>query len=96
MKIKSEQVKRTAELARLDFSEEQLDQFVDQFGELLAYFEKLQEIDTSGVSALYHPLPREKTPFREDRVRVELTSEQALREAPEVSQGYFKVPRVID
>ena len=73
-----------------------MDQFVDQFAELLGYFEQLQKIDTSGVEALYHPLPRETTPFREDRVRVELTSEQALREAPEASQGHFKVPRVIN
>ncbi len=96
MKINSEQVERTAELARLDFSQEELDRFFDQFAELLGYFEQLQKVDTSRVDALYHPLPREETPFREDHARQELTSEQALREAPESSGGHFKVPRVID
>ncbi len=96
MKIKPEQVERTAELARLDFSSDELTRYVDQFSELLGYFEQLQEVDTSSIEPLYHPLPREDTPFREDRVRPELSSEEALREAPESAQGHFKVPRVIE
>ena len=95
MKIKPEQVERTAELARLDFSTDELNRFVDQFSELLGYFEQLQEVDTSSVEPLYHPLPRQDTPYREDRVQVELSSEEALREAPESAQGHFKVPRVL-
>ena len=96
MKIKPEQVERTAELARLDFSTDELNRFVDQFSELLGYFEQLQEVDTGSAEPLYHPLPREDTLYREDRVKVELSSEEALREAPESAQGHFKVPRVIE
>jgi len=96
MKIKPEQVERTVELARLDFSTVELNHFVDQFSELLGYFEQLQEVDTSSVEPLYHPLPREDTPFREDRSKVELAAEEALREAPESAQGHFRVPRVIE
>ena len=96
MKIKPEQVERTAELARLDFSTVELNHFVDQFSALLGYFEQLQEVDTSSVEPLYHPLPREDTPFREDQSKVELSAEEALREAPESAQGHFRVPRVIE
>ncbi len=96
MKIKPEQVERTAELARLDFSTDELNHFVEQFSELLGYFEQLQEIDTSSVEPLYHPLPREDTPFREDRIQVELSTEEALREAPKSARGHFKVPKVIE
>ena len=96
MKIKPEQVERTAELARLDFSTDELNHFLDRFTELLGYFEQLQKVDTSSVEPLYYPLPREDTPFREDRVQVELSSEEALREAPESAQGHFKVPKVIE
>ena len=96
MKIKPEQVERTAELARLDFSTDELNRFVDQFSELLGYFEQLQEVDIGSAEPLYHPLPRQDTPYREDRAKVELSSEEALREAPESAQGHFKVPRVIE
>ena len=57
MKIKPEQVERTAELARLDFSTDELNRFVDQFSELLGYFEQLQEVDIGSAEPLYHPLP---------------------------------------
>ena len=43
MKINPKQVKRTAELARLEFSQKQLDQFIDHFEKLLGYFEQFQE-----------------------------------------------------
>ena len=96
MKIKPERVKRTAELARLDFSTDQLNRLVDEFSELLGYFELLREVDTGSAEPLYHPLPRADTPFREDLAEVELSSEEALREAPESANGLFKVPKVIE
>ena len=96
MKIKPKQVKRTAELARLEFSQKQLDQFIDHFEKLLGFFEQLQEVDTSQVVNLHHPLSTKETPFREDCVRIELTRKNALKEAPDSSQGHFKVPKVIE
>ena len=96
MQIKPEQVERTAELARLDFGRDELTHFVEGFSELLGYFEQLQQVDTSSVEPLYHPLPREETPYREDRAQGELSAEEALREAPESAQGYFRVPKVIE
>ncbi len=96
MKIKPEQVERTAQLARLDFSTDRLNRFADQFSEQLGYFEQLEEIDTGEIEPLYHPLDRRDTPFREDRARVELSAEGALREAPESADGHFRVPKVIE
>ncbi len=96
MKIKPEQVERTAELARLDFSTDELNRFVDQFSELLGLF---RTAPGSRYRFSRTPLPPSTSrgyPYREDRVKVELSSEEALREAPESAQGHFKVPRVIE
>jgi len=95
VKISKEDVIHVAELARLEFKEEELEKFTEQLGNILAYIEKLSELDTTGVEPTSHVLDI-STPLREDRVEEWLSPEEVLQNAPEREDEFFSVPKVID
>ena len=95
MKISKDDVIHVAELARLEFGEEEIQKFTEQLGNILEYIGKLGELDTSGVQPTSHVL-NISTPLREDRVEEWLSTEDALRNAPEREEDFFSVPKVID
>lgn len=95
MRISKDDVIYVAELARLEFGEEELEKFTGQLGNILGYIEKLSELNTEGVEPTSHVLDI-PTPLREDRVEKWLTHEEALQNAPEREEDFFAVPKVID
>ncbi|MCL6621354.1 MAG: Asp-tRNA(Asn)/Glu-tRNA(Gln) amidotransferase subunit GatC [Syntrophobacterales bacterium] len=94
MAISPEEVLHVASLARLTLAPEEVGLFTRQLGEILAYVNKLAEVDTAGVTPMTHVLP-EPEAFREDRVSDSLPREEALTNAPAREEGAFVVPRVI-
>ena len=94
MALSREEVLHVAELARLSLGPEEVELFTRQLNDILAYVEKFQELDTSGVVPLAHVIPVFNA-FREDEVREGLPLEEALENAPAREEGNFLVPRVI-
>ena len=94
MKITREQVLHVAKLARLKLSEEEEKTYARQLDEILAYVDKMSELDTEGVEPTAHVIPLE-TSYREDRVIPSLDPEDSLSIAPERSGSFFKVPKII-
>jgi len=94
MSVTIDDVKYIANLAKLSFDENELVNFTTQFNEILSFFEKLNELDTENVEPLSHPIPNENV-FREDKVVNSLEREQALKNAPDADEEFFKVPKVI-
>ena len=94
MKMNKDEVLHVAHLARLDLSEEELATMTGQLDTILSYFDKLGELDTSGVEPTTHAHSTVNA-FREDVVDSSLTREQALANAPEDNGEMFTVPRVI-
>ena len=94
MALSPEEVLHVAELARLSLRPEEVETFTRQLNDILAYMEKLQELDTEGVEPMAHVVPV-ATPFREDEVAACLPRETALDNAPAREEGTFLVPRVI-
>ena len=89
---------RIALLARLELTEQELATFTGQLGDLLAYFEKLQELDTTAVEATAHALAVD-CPRRPDEPRPEaaLGRDELLAQAPATARdGHFVVPKVIE
>lgn len=88
-------VQRIAELARLALTEEELDLFTRQLGDILAYVEQIRALDTSGVPPTTQLLNRPAE--REDAPQPALSRAELLRNAPDAASeaGLFKVPRVI-
>ncbi|HNR12838.1 MAG TPA: Asp-tRNA(Asn)/Glu-tRNA(Gln) amidotransferase subunit GatC [Thermodesulfobacteriota bacterium] len=95
MKINREQVAHIAHLARLEFSDQELDAFTGQMNDILAHFDKLLEVDTSSVEPTSHAITVHNV-FREDRVHACLAQSQALANAPDSASGLFRVPKIIE
>ncbi len=94
MALSREEVLHVAELARLSLRPEEVEVFTRQLNDILAYVEKLQELDTAGVKPLAHVVPVFNA-FREDKVRPSLSTEEALANAPAREERSFLVPKVI-
>jgi aspartyl-tRNA(Asn)/glutamyl-tRNA(Gln) amidotransferase subunit C len=94
MALSREEVLHVAELARLSLGPEEIELFTRQLNDILAYVEKLQELDTTGVAPLAHVVPIVNA-FREDEVQEGLPLEEALKNAPAREDNNFLVPRVI-
>ena len=94
-KIDEAQVRRVAQLSRLELDESEIAQFSVQLSAIVEYIEKLNELDTENIEPLAHCLPIHNV-FREDAVRPSLSNEQALANAPEQADGHFKVPKILE
>ena len=95
MKITKEQVEHVAKLARLAITEEEKAIFSEQLSSILTYVEQLNRLDTSKVEPTSHVISMQNV-FREDRVKDSLPREEVLAGAPEASEEFFRVPRIIE
>ncbi|MBL7215487.1 MAG: Asp-tRNA(Asn)/Glu-tRNA(Gln) amidotransferase subunit GatC [Phycisphaerae bacterium] len=94
-KIDEAQVRRVALLSRLELSNEEVAQFSTQLSDIVEYIEKLSGLDTDNVQPLAHCLPVYNV-LREDVPHPSLTNDQALANAPDREDEYFKVPKILD
>jgi aspartyl-tRNA(Asn)/glutamyl-tRNA(Gln) amidotransferase subunit C len=95
MKITRVEVEHVARLARLDLSEVELDTFTVQMDAILAYVEKLNSLDTEGIVPTSHAVPMENA-FREDVLVPSIGVENAVANAPNHAESFFRVPKVIE
>ena len=95
MSIDSSGVEHIADLSRLSLSKEELELFGSQLSDILTHIKKLEELDTSGVEPTSHALVLENVD-REDVVRESLTVDEALSNAPDRHEGFYRVPKIID
>lgn len=95
MAVSRDDVQHVAQLARLDFSEEEEAQMTEELSQILDYVDTLDELDTSGVPPMSHVLDVTNV-FRADEVESRIDREQALEPAPEADGEYFRVPKVIE
>jgi aspartyl-tRNA(Asn)/glutamyl-tRNA(Gln) amidotransferase subunit C len=94
MTLTREDVLHVAELGRLNLNPEEVDLFTRQLNDILAYVEKLQEVDTAGVPPMAHAVPIFNV-FRDDEVVPSLSRDEGLANAPAPEAGTFVVPRII-
>jgi aspartyl-tRNA(Asn)/glutamyl-tRNA(Gln) amidotransferase subunit C len=94
MALTRDEVLHVATLARLSLETAEIELFTRQLNDILAYVEKLQELDTSGLPPLTHVVPLSNV-FREDTVTPCLDRDAALDNAPAKEAGAFLVPRII-
>ncbi len=95
MKIDNETVDKIAHLARLEFGNETKQQMINDMNNMLAFVEKLNELDTSNIEPLIY-ISDEVNIMREDEVIPTITQQEALKNAPQKDSDYFKVPKVIE
>jgi aspartyl-tRNA(Asn)/glutamyl-tRNA(Gln) amidotransferase subunit C len=94
MQIDSSTVEILAHLARLEFDEKGKQAIIHDLNRMLAFVEKLNELDTKDVEPLIY-MSEENNILREDEVEVSISQKEALLNAPKKDSDYFKVPKVI-
>jgi len=94
MSITTAEVKKLAKLAKLKFTEDEIEKLTQQLAQIIDYVNKLNELDLENIPPTYHVLDL-KNVMREDKVRKWLTQEEALKNAPAKHGGFFSVPKVI-
>lgn len=90
-----ETLEHISKLALLDLSEEEKNKLAKQLGDIINYFKKLNDLDTSDVEPMTHPIEGLKNVFREDIPWKSLSNEEALKNAKHTKDGYFKASKVV-
>lgn len=94
MEIDENLIKKVAQNARLELSEDEIREFVPQLKEVLESFSSIDEIETEDVSPSFQPVDIRNT-VRKDEAGKCLSQEEALKNAHHKKEGYFKGPRVV-
>lgn len=84
-----------AKLARLKLTPCEKELFAKQLGEIITYFDKLQEIDTDGIEPTSHVMSITNI-FKEDEVWESLSIDEVLQDAPDHDGSFFRVPKIIE
>ena len=93
--ISRQDVEHVARLARLALSDAELERMREQLSGILAYIDTLRALDTAGVEPTSHAVPLVNV-MREDEPRPCLDQADALANAPDRSDAFFRVPRIIE
>lgn len=94
MKISREEVEKLAHLARLEFSEKEIEAMQGDMDKILGFVAKIEELDLEGVEPLIY-LNEDTNILRKDEVKTSITKEEALKNAPDKDGDYFRVPKVV-
>jgi aspartyl-tRNA(Asn)/glutamyl-tRNA(Gln) amidotransferase subunit C len=94
MEVTEKLLDELAHLARLQFTDEEKVELKKDLQKMIAFVEKLNEVNTEGVEPLLH-LSNEVNILREDEVKGSISREEALLNAPVKDDAFFKVPKVI-
>lgn len=95
MHLSHEEVRHVAELAKLHLTDAEIAQYAEQLSAVLDYAERLQEVDTSHVPPTPYPLPLTNV-LRADEPANGLSNEEALANAPDSADGFFRVKAYFD
>jgi aspartyl-tRNA(Asn)/glutamyl-tRNA(Gln) amidotransferase subunit C len=95
MTLKSDDVRSIAHLARLHIEDDAVERYVDDLSSILDLVDAMNRVDSSGVAPLSNPLDASQ------RLRADEITEIDQRDkfqgiAPDVADGFYRVPRVIE
>lgn len=93
-RISADDVRKVAELARLDLPEEMINLYTGQLERILDYVAQLEAVDTEGVPATTRAVEVVNI-TRDDVVVPTEVREALLNEAPERTGDYFQVPKIL-
>jgi len=93
-KITSNDVRKVAQLARLEISDDQVEVFTSQLEKILGYVAQLQEVETKDVPPTTRAVEVVNV-FREDEVMGTKVREELLNQAPQREENFFRVPKIL-
>ena len=93
MSLSLDDVRRIADLARIEITEAEAGQTLTQLNSIFGLIAEMQAVDTAGIEPMAHPLGGSQR-LREDQVSETDARESNMRNAPAARDGLFLVPRV--
>ena len=93
-KINSNDVRKVAQLARLELPEDEVITYADQLQEILGYIEQLKKVDTTGIPPTTRAVEVVNV-LREDLATLTETREELLDLAPNREGDFFRVPKIL-
>ena len=96
MAIDRETIRHLEKLARIELTEEEAAKLTGELDRIVAFVAALQSVDTDGVAPTRLIGHGSGTPQREDRVAGGLDRETILSQAPDHTDEFFRVPRVLE
>jgi aspartyl-tRNA(Asn)/glutamyl-tRNA(Gln) amidotransferase subunit C len=94
MTITDQDTRHIAKLARLRFTDNEIEKMAKELNTILDYVHKLDELDTNKVEPLNHVIDLQNV-FREDEVKPSTDVNEILKNAPSKTEQFFRVPKVI-
>lgn len=94
MEVNDLLIENLAKLSHLSFTDEERKEIKSDLQEMISFIEKLNELDTTGVTPLLH-MSSNVNILRDDVVQGSISREEALKNAPATDGTFFKVPKVI-
>ena len=94
MKVDKATVQKLAKLSKLSFTNDEENEMVKGLNEMIAFVDKLKELDTTSVEPLMF-MTSSNTVLREDEVKSTISQAEALSNAPAKDMYYFRVPKMI-
>lgn len=95
MKISADEVSHIAGLSRLILLNEEAETFREQLNSILDYVEQLGKLDTANIDPTSHVLPLSNV-MREDLIKPSLPVEEALKNGPDGTGKFYRVPKIIE
>lgn len=88
-------VLKVARLARIETTDAQAEKLVPQLNNIIGWIEQLAEVDTDNVEPLANVVNIELC-LRKDEINDGDCADKVLANAPEETQGFFVVPKVVE
>lgn len=95
MSLKTDDVRNIAHLARLHIDEADVDKYAADLSSILDLVDQMNQVDSQGVTPLANPLDATQR-LRADKVTESDQRDKFQGIAPDVEQGFYRVPKVIE
>ena len=95
MSLKTDDIRAIAHLARLHIDDDAVERYAADLSSILDLVEQMNQVDSSSVEPLANPLDATQR-LRDDAVTETDQREKFQRIAPDVADGFYRVPRVIE
>jgi len=94
IKITKDEVKKVANLARLELNEDEINKHAEQLEKILEYIKQLEKIDTHDVPCTTRAIEVINV-FRKDEKKNYGSTDELLELGPSKEDKYFKVPKIL-
>ncbi|EFI42581.1 Asp-tRNA(Asn)/Glu-tRNA(Gln) amidotransferase subunit GatC [Peptoniphilus sp. oral taxon 386] len=89
------EIKHIADIAQIDFTDDELDKFQENFSETFELIDNIRKIDTENLETTFQVNDTVNN-LREDEAHASLSQEDAIRNTLDEKYGYFKIIKFVE